>query len=76
MLNRDKPKKVKYWSDYEDGRLIWECFECPSCEYEFNENDIKRKINYCPECGQALRWLIEEPEREYEYDPNDRESAS
>lgn len=76
MLDRDKPKKINYWQDREDGYLMGEYFECPSCEYEFNEDEIEREINYCPECGQALRWLSEESEREYEYDPNDRDAIA
>lgn len=52
LVERATDKKIKmYWED--------ECirhFECPSCEYEFGEDEVDRQIRYCPECGQRLDW--------------------
>ena len=52
LVERAIDKKIKmYWED--------ECirhFECPSCEYEFGEDEVDRQIGYCPGCGQSLDW--------------------
>ena len=52
LVGKATEKKIKmYWED----KCIRH-FECPSCEYEFGEDEVDRQIGYCPECGQSLDW--------------------
>lgn len=60
MLNRDKPKKVIYYQDREDGYLIGEYYECPNCHVDLEDWQIEHEANYCNECGQALDWEDDE----------------
>lgn len=39
--------------------------ECPNCGHEFEFDTPEWEANYCPACGQALDWEVEEaPEDE------------
>lgn len=50
-------KSVKWESECEDGFDMHTAYiECPTCGYSFTDDEIDRKVNYCPECGQSLRW--------------------
>lgn len=59
IVNRSNPKKISWYKDMEDNLLMTIYIECPCCEYSFEEDEIKREIGYCPECGQALEWSAE-----------------
>jgi predicted RNA-binding Zn-ribbon protein involved in translation (DUF1610 family) len=36
--------------------IVWECQHCN----ERHKTSIKAKFNYCPNCGGALDWTVEE----------------
>lgn len=55
LVDKSKPKMVKYDAEFAGGYLIYKIAFCPNCGYEFNEDDVN-KINYCPKCGQHLDW--------------------
>lgn len=37
-----------------------DCLECPNCDsfigYESECKDENYQVNYCPNCGQAIKW--------------------
>lgn len=51
------PKKVDYEGDgYDDaGNIIYDTAICPTCNKRF-EVDYDDCVNYCPDCGQRLKW--------------------
>ena len=54
LVERATPKKPDYWGDgYGD-----ENWDCPCCGASF-ETDYD-KYDYCPSCGQALDWSVED----------------
>ena len=58
---KDTPKLVIYSGDgYADGRMVYDTANCPNCEYEFEEGYADWNMPYCCNCGQALKWEVEE----------------
>lgn len=59
-------RKVNYSFDgYYNGDPVVDMAECPNCEHEFEFDTPEWEANYCPACGQALDWEVEEaPEDE------------
>lgn len=59
-------RKVNYSFDgYYNGDPVVDTAECPNCEHEFEFDTPEWEANYCPACGQALDWEVEEaPEDE------------
>lgn len=61
LKERNTPKKPDYEGDgYADGELVYDTWICPNCgtkyEVDYDEYD------YCPECGQAIDWRVDEDE--------------
>lgn len=61
MLNKlkekDEAKAVRYEGDgYADGAMVYDYAFCPNCEHEFEEDSENWKCDFCPNCGQRLRW--------------------
>ena len=56
----EKPNKCRYEPLIRSG---WE-YECPSCEKAVGFNrfafDYTDEDPYCPSCGQAIKWEVEE----------------
>lgn len=47
-------KEPYLWGDgYSDGQLVYDMWDCPNCGTSY---EIDEKPNFCPECGQKLRW--------------------
>lgn len=56
---KDTPKLVMYSGDgYADGYMVFA--SCPSCGYEFENGDDDWNSPYCCQCGQRLKWEVEE----------------
>lgn len=60
-LEKQIAKEPELWGDgYADGELVYDMYNCPNCgvsyEIEFD------KYNYCPKCGQRLKWSEEDAE--------------
>ena len=54
-------KEVYYSGDgYADGYMVYDMAECPNCGREFEESDEIWGCNFCPDCGQALEWEVEQ----------------
>ena len=54
LADKATPKKPDFWGDgYGD-----EYWNCPCCGASF-ETDYD-KYDYCPECGQAIDWSVED----------------
>ena len=51
LVGKATDKKVKWYRENDNSYIV-----CPSCEYSFTDDEYYRKVNYCPECGQSLRW--------------------
>lgn len=63
LVEKATPKKPDYEGDgYADGYMVYDTWICPCCEkhYEVDYDDY----DYCPNCGQALDWKVEEPSNE------------
>lgn len=59
-LEHTEPKEVFYRGDgYYDGELVYEFAECPECDFEYEESDHIWGLPFCPKCGQALKWEVE-----------------
>lgn len=51
------PQRPKLAGDvYFDGEFIYDEAYCPICKKKIAMNDELWGCNYCPDCGQALRW--------------------
>lgn len=49
--------EVHYESDgYWDGEPVYDIARCPSCDHCFEEDENDWGVDFCPNCGQALRW--------------------
>lgn len=59
-------RKVNYsFNGYYNGDPVVDVAECPNCGHEFEFDTPEWEANYCPACGQALDWEVEEaPEDE------------
>ena len=57
LVGKATDKMVKWYRENDNPyRVQIDYIECPMCGYSFTDNEIDRKVNYCPECGQSLRW--------------------
>lgn len=56
-LEKQIPKKMDYEGDGCDnaGNIIFDTAICPGCGKMF-EIDYDDNVNYCPDCGQRLKW--------------------
>ena len=60
-IDKSDAKDVVYEYDgYADGAPVCDIAHCPNCDYEFEEGLEPWGRNYCPECGQRIRWEQEE----------------
>ena len=51
------PRDVNYEGDgYADGEMVYDTARCPNCDHLFEECSGEFDFDYCPNCGQALRW--------------------
>lgn len=58
--NRDEPRAVILEGDgYADGAMVYDTGICPCCGEKF-EIDVDPEYNYCPNCGQKLKWSDKE----------------
>lgn len=63
------PKAVFYQGDgYADGYMVYDEAQCPECETWFEEGDTNWEMPFCPKCGQALDWTMEETEEKKSWD--------
>lgn len=54
---KEEAKEVIYQSDGDyNGKPVYDTAFCPNCDYHFDENDSDWECNYCPDCGQKLKW--------------------
>lgn len=55
-LEKQIPKEPRYDGDgyAPDGSFVWDEWLCPRCNSRF-EIDYD-EYNYCPNCGQAIKW--------------------
>ena len=57
LVERDTGKIVNYEADgYADGELVYDFARCPNCDHLFEYSDQTWDSEYCPNCGQHLRW--------------------
>lgn len=57
LKEKDEPKAVQYIGDgYADNAMVYDIALCPNCEYEFEEDSENWECEFCPNCGQRLRW--------------------
>lgn len=61
LLDKEIPKNVEYISTVgdSDGYPVYDTAICPSCNREF-EVECEEHYDYCPSCGQKLKWWREE----------------
>ena len=45
---------------YADGAPVYGYANCPDCGYSYEEGDKDWGEHFCPRCGQALNWEIQE----------------
>lgn len=43
---------------YFEDEMIYDTWKCPECSMEYVLDD-ESKHNYCPHCGQKIRWSKE-----------------
>ena len=54
---KDKSKAVRYEGDgYADGAMVVDYAFCPSCNHETEVDSENWGCEFCPNCGQRLRW--------------------
>lgn len=57
LKEKDEAKAVRYEGDgYADGAMVYDNAFCPNCEHEFEEYSENWGCEFCPNCGQRLRW--------------------
>jgi hypothetical protein len=44
------------YDGFADGNPVTDTAYCPSCEHEFEEDSESWGCEFCPNCGQRLRW--------------------
>lgn len=63
-IQKQIPQAVYLTGDGEwDGRIVYDTAEC-SCGKKFEDGDDDWESNYCPQCGQRLKWFEEVEENE------------
>lgn len=64
-INKQIPQAVYLTGDGEwDGQIVYDTARCQSCGFTIDESDSDWEANYCPECGQRLKWFEEAEEVE------------
>lgn len=57
LEDRDEAKEVTYQYDgYADGNPVCDVAACPNCDGEFDAGDLTWGADFCPTCGQHLKW--------------------
>ena len=57
LKGKDEPRAVRYEGDgYADGEMVYDYAFCPSCEHETEVDSENWGCDFCPNCGQRLRW--------------------
>ena len=57
LKEKDEPRAVHYEGDgYADGAMVYDMALCPNCEHIFEEDSENWECDFCPNCGQRLRW--------------------
>lgn len=57
LKEKDEAKTVRYEGDgYADGEMVYDMAFCPNCEHVFEEDSENWGCEFCPNCGQRLRW--------------------
>lgn len=57
LKEKDEPKAVRYEGDgYADGAMVCDYAFCPSCNHETEVDSENWGCEFCPNCGQRLRW--------------------
>lgn len=61
LVDKEKPKDVEYISTVgdSDGYPVYDTAICPACNREF-EVECEEHYDYCPSCGQKLKWWRDE----------------
>lgn len=61
----------RYWTQYHESDFGWDEYgiECPNCKKRYDNDDIKFKMNFCPNCGhpateEAIKILEKKNETE------------
>lgn len=60
---KDEAKAVRYEGDgYADGAMVFDYAFCPNCNHETEVDSENWGCDFCPNCGQRLRWEESEVE--------------
>lgn len=61
LLSKETPEDVEYISTVgdSDGYPVYDTTICPACDREF-EVECEEHYDYCPSCGQKLKWWRDE----------------
>ena len=61
LVDKEIPENVEYISTVgdSDGYPVYDTAICPNCDREF-EVECEEHYDYCPKCGQKLKWWKEE----------------
>ena len=57
LVDKETPKDVEYteYDGFADGEPVYDTAICPSCGREF-EVECEEHYDYCPSCGQKIKW--------------------
>lgn len=57
LKEKDESKAVRYEGDgYADGAMVVDYAFCPNCDHETEVDSENWGCDFCPNCGQRLRW--------------------
>ena len=57
IIYKYEPRAVHYEGDgYADGEMVYDIALCPNCEHIIEEDSENWECDFCPNCGQRLRW--------------------